>query len=384
MAYFPIEEFRKLETPFYYYDMDLLRRTLQTVAELSGKHGFHVHYAVKANYNPKILEAVREYGFGVDCVSGGEIEAALAAGFSGDSIMFAGVGKTDREIELALENNIRCFNVESLPELENINSIASRMNRMAHVAVRVNPNIDAHTHHYITTGLQENKFGISVELLDEFVGRALAMGNVDLCGVHFHIGSQILDNEPFEMLCDKAAEVLAWMEKAGALITIVDVGGGLGIDYDAPDENPVPGFERYFNTFAEHLRLKPGQQLHFEPGRSLVGQCGSLIMKVLYVKEGLSKKFAIVDAGMTDLLRPALYQAHHEIENITSHSAVDDVYDVVGPVCESSDCFATDERLPLVSRGDLLAIRSAGAYGEAMASHYNCRKLPASVFSDGI
>lgn len=382
MAYFPIEKLNKIDTPYYYYDMDLLRQTLQTVAELAEKYGFHIHYAVKANFNSKILETVRGYGFGVDCVSGGEISAASEAGFTGDKIMFAGVGKTDAEIKLALETNIRCFNVESLPELENINEIASRMNRMAHVAVRVNPNIDAHTHHYITTGLQENKFGISMELLDDFVSRALSMKNIDLCGVHFHIGSQILDSEPFEILCGKVGEVLEKMENAGALISIIDVGGGLGIDYDNPDAHPVPDFEQYFKIFAERLKLKPGQQLHFEPGRSIVGQCGSLISKVLYVKEGLSKKFAILDAGMNDLLRPALYQAHHKIENLTSESAVDDVYDVVGPVCESSDCFASDERLPLVARGDLFAIRSAGAYGEAMASHYNCRKYTASVFSD--
>ncbi len=384
MAYFPLEELRKIETPYYYYDMSLLRSTLQTVAEQAGKYGFYVHYAIKANPNHKILETVRNYGLGVDCVSGGEIRAALDAGFTGGQIMFAGVGKTDAEIELALDANIKCFNVESVPELENINAIASRMNRMAHVAVRINPDVDAHTHQYITTGLKENKFGIGLDLLDEFVAKALKMKNIDLCGVHFHIGSQICDKEPFEMLCDKVTDVLAAMEKAGALISIVDVGGGLGIDYNDPDANSMADFESYFKLFADRLRLKPGQQLHFEPGRSIVGQCGSLITKVLYVKEGASKKFIIVDAGMNDLMRPALYRAHHKIDNLTSTSAVDDVYDVVGPVCESADCFAADERLPLTERGDLLAIRSAGAYGEAMASCYNCRKLPASIFSDGL
>ena len=384
MAYFPTDKFKEIATPFYYYDMALLRQTLQTVADLAEKFGCYVHYAVKANPNLKILTTVREYGIGVDCVSGGEIRAAVDAGFTGERIMFAGVGKTDAEIELALETNIRCFNVESLPELENINAIAARMNRMAHIAVRVNPNIDAHTHQYITTGLSENKFGIEVGELEEFVKKALSMKNVDLCGVHFHIGSQIRDDEPFVMLCKKVSEVLVLMEKAGALISIVDVGGGLGIDYDNPDGNPVPDFERYFKIFKDNLRLKPDQQLHFEPGRSIVGQCGSLITRVLYVKEGVSKKFAIVDAGLNDLLRPALYHAHHKIDTITSDSAVDDVYDVVGPVCESSDCFANDERLSLISRGDMLALRSAGAYGEAMASRYNCRPLPASVFSDGL
>lgn len=384
MTIFPIEEFRRFETPFYYYDVDLLKRTLGTVAKIAGENAFHVHYAVKANANPRILALVKETGLGADCVSGGEITAALEAGFAGEDIMFAGVGKTDREIELALDSNIRCFNVESLPELLNINEIACRKKLMARVAVRVNPNVDAHTHHYITTGLDENKFGIGMEKLEEFVGTALALENVDLCGVHFHIGSQIVDNTPFVSLCRKVNEVLDEMERLGALITIVDVGGGLGIDYDCPNENPVPDFGAYFDVFKNGLLLRDGQELHFELGRSLVGQCGSLITSVLYVKEGSTKKFAIVDAGMTDLIRPALYQAHHVIENISSDSLIDDVYDVVGPICESSDCFGVDERLPLVARGDFLALRSAGAYGEVMASAYNCRRLPGSVFSDNL
>lgn len=379
---FPIDEFAKLETPFYYYDVDLLKRTLSIVEKFASAEGYCVHYAVKANANPRILSLIRSYGLGVDCVSGGEIEAALNAGFKGEDIMFAGVGKTDKEIALALDTNIRCFNVESLPELMTINDIAGKKQMMAHVAARVNPDIDAHTHQYITTGLSENKFGIGLENIDEFVTTALNLENIDLCGVHFHIGSQITENAPFAALCEKANDILERFERLGALITIVDVGGGLGIDYDNPDEHPVPDFAGYFQTFKNGLRLKADQKLHFEPGRSIVGQCGSLITRTLYVKEGATKKFAIVDAGMTDLIRPALYQAHHRIENLSSTSSVDDVYDVVGPVCESSDCFGTDERLPLISRGDILAIRSAGAYGESMASTYNCRRLPAGVFSD--
>ena len=303
------------------------------------------------------------------------------AGFSGGDIMFAGVGKTDREIALALDANIHCFNVESLPELLNINEIAGSKHMMAHIAVRINPNVDAHTHQYITTGLSENKFGINLENLDEFVETALSLDNIDLCGVHFHIGSQITETGPFVLLCRKVGEILDRMKALGAEITIVDMGGGFGIDYDDPDGNPIPDFEHYFAVFRDNLQLSPDQELHFEPGRSIVGQCGSLITRVLYVKEGTAKKFAIVDAGMTDLIRPALYQAHHKIENISSSSAVDDVYDVVGPICESSDSFGTDERLPLVQRGDFLALRSAGAYGEIMASTYNCRRLPGSVFS---
>ena len=381
MTTFPIDKFQDIETPFYYYDMNLLQQTLDTVVKEAAASKCRVHYAVKANANPRILEAVCKAGLGVDCVSGGEIEAALKAGFTGDSIMFAGVGKTDREIALALDANIRCFNVESLPELLNINEIAGKKKMMAHIAVRVNPNVDAHTHAYITTGLNENKFGINLENLEKFVKTALALDNVDLCGVHFHIGSQITETEPFVMLCTKVREILDNMKQWGAIISIVDMGGGLGIDYDDPDVNPVPDFGSYFAVFRDNLKLDEGQELHVEPGRSIAGQCGSLITRVLYVKEGTMKKFAIVDGGMTDLIRPALYQAHHKIENISSTSAVDDVYDVVGPICESSDKFGTDERLPLVSRGDFLALRSAGAYGEIMASRYNCRRLPGSVFS---
>lgn len=383
MTVFPIEQFSNIETPFYYYDINLLKRTLGIISKIASDNGFHLHYAVKANANPRILETIKDFGLGADCVSGGEVKATVEAGFAADKIMFAGVGKTDKEIEYALDANIRCFNVESLPELLNIDEIARRKKMMARVAVRINPNVDAHTHHYITTGLNENKFGISLEQLDDFVKTALTLENIDLCGVHFHIGSQIQDLTPFVTLCSSINEILRHLESLGALISIVDVGGGLGIDYEQPEENPIPDFETYFNIFKKHLILKPDQELHFEPGRSIVGQCGSLITKVLYVKEGVEKKFAIVDGGMTDLIRPALYQAHHKIENISnSESQIDDVYDVVGPICESSDTFGTDERLPLISRGDYLALRSAGAYGEVMASGYNCRKLPGSVFSD--
>ena len=381
MENFPIDEFKKLETPFYFYDTELLESTLATVKKYADEYDYHIHYAIKANANPKILSIIKSYGFGADCVSGGEIAAAIKAGFSNRSIMFAGVGKTDKEIEFALDSDIECFNVESLPELEAINSIAERKNCMAHIAIRINPNVDAHTHQYITTGLNENKFGISLDNLDDFVKEALSMNNIDLCGVHFHIGSQITDNEPFRRLCERINEILIRMEKLGALISIIDVGGGLGIDYDSPEKSPIPDFENYFKTFKENLSLKAGQEVHFEPGRSIVGQCGSLITRVVYVKEGVEKKFAIVDGGMNDLIRPALYQAHHKIENLTAdNTSIDDVYDVVGPVCESSDCFGKDERMPLTSRGDIIAIRSAGAYGEVMASTYNCRPLPKSVF----
>ena len=381
---FPITAFQSQQTPFYYYDLDLLQRTLEEIKAQAPEPHFHVHYAMKACVNPAVLKTICEAGLGADCVSGGEIEAALAAGIPPERIVYAGVGKADWEIKLGLHNDIYCFNAESEAELEVINALAAEMGKTARIALRVNPNVDAHTHHYITTGVNGNKFGIELEDLDEFVNTALVSENIDLCGVHFHIGSQILYKEPFKALCGKVEDVLARLERLGALITIVDVGGGLGIDYDAPDEHPIPDFENYFQIFENGLRLKSGQELHFEPGRALVGQCGSLITKVLYVKESIGRKFVIVDGGMNDLIRPALYQAHHKIENISSVSHVDDIYDVVGPICESSDCFGTDERLPIVSRGDYLALRSAGAYGEVMASSYNCRPLPRSIFSDDL
>ena len=384
MTTFPIDKFDNIETPFYYYDVELLSQTLKTVKECADKYGFSIHYAIKANANPKLLKVIKNFGVGVDCVSGGEISAAVDAGFDGANIMFAGVGKTDKEIRLALETGIKCFNVESLPELENINKIASEMNAMARIAVRINPNIDAHTHQYITTGLNENKFGINLDNIDEFVKIALTMKNIDLCGLHFHIGSQIRDLEPFTNLCGIVNATIKRVEDLGAIISIKDLGGGLGINYDDPDAEPMPDFDAYMQIFSKGINLREGQEIHLEPGRSIVAQCGSLITRVLYVKEGTAKKFVIVDAGMTDLIRPALYQAHHKIENISSNSSIDDKYDVVGPICESSDCFGTDERLPLTSRGDFLALRSAGAYGEIMASRYNCRRLPGSVLSDEI
>mgnify|MGYP001066518700 CR=1 FL=1 len=382
MTNYPIDSFNGLETPFYYYDLNLLRSTIEELKNNIEGYPYKVHYAVKANANPRILHEIKEAGLSIDCVSGGEIEAALAAGFKGDSIAFAGVGKTDNEINLGLNHDIFCFNVESLPELEVINEIAAIKGKIANVAIRVNPNIDAHTHKYITTGLNENKFGINLEQLDNVVSSAIAMPDINLIGLHFHIGSQILDNEPFKMLCFKVNEIQDMFEAKGVRFKIINVGGGLGIDYSNPINEPIPAFRQYFDTFKQNLKLRDGQELHFELGRSIVGQCGSLITRVLYVKNGTSKNFAIVDAGMTDLIRPALYQAHHVIENITSSSTVTEKYDIVGPICESSDKFASDEELPVTRRGDFLALRSAGAYGEIMAMRYNCRRLPGSYFSE--
>ncbi len=379
---FPIERFNEKETPFYYYDTDLLRQTLAEINRCTKGLPYHVHYAIKANANAGLLEVIRQEGLGIDCVSGGELKAALAAGFEPRKIVFAGVAKTDKEIRAGLEAGIQCFNVESINELEVINELAKEYGTKANVAIRINPNIDAHTHKYITTGLNENKFGISLEMLDDVISKALKMDGIELSGIHFHIGSQITENGPFATLCDKINELVPHLESLGANIRTINVGGGLGIDYTNPDGHPIADFESYFGTFKTRLHLKPHQELHFELGRSVVAQCGALITRVIYVKQGVNKKFVMVDAGMTDLIRPALYQAHHNIENITSKSAESDCYDVVGPICESSDVFGTNETLPVTRRGDLLALRSAGAYGEIMASRYNCRELPGSMLKE--
>lgn len=380
---FPVEKFAKLETPFYYYDVDVLHRTLQTLAAEAGKYRFKVHYALKANANPRILSIINGYGLGADCVSGGEIQAAIQAGFPASKIVFAGVGKADWEINLALDHGIFCFNVESIPELQVINELAAAKGKTAGVALRINPNVKADTHHYITTGKEENKFGIALADVEKVVDTVEASSHVKLIGIHFHIGSQILEMNNFAGLCSRVNELQDQLAKRNILLEHVNVGGGLGIDYQYPVKRPVPDFEGYFRTFKSMLKLRDGQTLHFEPGRSVVGQCGSLITKVLYIKEGVNKTFAVVDAGMTDLIRPALYQAYHKIENCSSDDSVQK-YDVVGPICESSDCFGKDVELNAAKRGDYLAIRSAGAYGEIMASRYNLRRLPLVYFSDDV
>ncbi len=379
---FPIEKFQTIRTPFYYYDTQVLRQTLNAINTEVRKHeGWHVHYAVKANANPKLLTIIREAGLGVDCVSGGEIEASIRAGFSGQKIVYAGVGKSDWEINLGLERNIFCFNVESIPELEVINGLAAAKDKVARVAFRLNPNVGAHTHANITTGLAENKFGIAMRDMVPVIEHAQQLKNVQVVGLHFHIGSQILDMSDFEALCNRINELQDELERHRIRLEHINVGGGLGIDYEHPNRVPIPDFKAYFDTYAKKLRLRQGQSLHFELGRAVVAQCGSLLTRTLYIKEGAVKKFAIVDAGFTDLIRPALYQAYHKIENITSDEPAV-TYDVVGPICESTDVFAKQIDLNACHRGDLLAIRSAGAYGEIMASCYNCRQLPVGYTSD--
>ena len=379
---FPIDKFKKIETPFYYYDCNLLRDTLQAInKELKKYENFIVHYAIKANANVKVLNIIQQTGMGADCVSGGEIQRCLDCGFPADKIVYAGVGKADWEINLGLDHDIFCFNVESVSELKIINELAAKKGKIANVCFRINPDVGAHTHEKITTGLAENKFGIAMQDMLLTILAASKMSNIHFIGLHFHIGSQLLEMTDFRHLCSRLNEIQDGLEQENIKIKNINVGGGLGIDYDNPDKHPIPDFKSYFYTFARYLNLREGQKLHFELGRAVVGQMGSLITRTLYVKQGTAKQFAIVDAGMTDLIRPALYQASHKIENLSSDDALH-AYDVVGPICESSDVFAKEIELNTVHRGDLIAMRSAGAYGEIMASQYNCRKLPIGYTSD--
>lgn len=376
-----LDKFRDIETPFYYYDLDILRCTLDLVKKESELAGYKVHYAVKANANPRILKIISSYGFGADCVSWNEISCAISAGFKPSEIVFAGVGKTDKDISAALRDNIFCFNCESMPEIEVIDQLASRQNKTARIALRINPYIEAHTHKYITTGIEESKFGINTWEIEEVVKRVSSFNNVKLIGMHFHIGSQITLMSVFKSLCARINELQEWFTSRSIQLEIINVGGGLGIDYENPEKGPR--FQEYFSLLNEFIDVLPGQILHLEPGRSIIGQCGSLISRVLFIKNGSNTMFAIIDAGMTDLIRPALYQAHHKIENLTSKGNIYR-YDVVGPVCESADTFGKFLELPETHRGDIIAIRSAGAYGEAMASRYNMRDLAKSVFSDDL
>ena len=378
---FPVEKFEQLPTPFYYYDMHLLQQTLDVVKTESGKYGYHVHFAIKANANPRLLTLIAKNGLGADCVSGGEVRAALDAGFPANKIVFAGVGKADWEINLGLDNDIFCFNVESLAELEVINELAAAKQKVASIALRINPEVDAHTHAKITTGMKENKFGINLSQLASVTDRLAEMKHVRLIGIHCHIGSQITDMSAFRNLTIRINEIQDDLAAKGIVVENLNFGGGLGIDYYHPNLLSIPAFDNYFAAIHSLLQVRPGQQVHFEPGRSIVAQCGTLISRVLYVKEGETKKFAILDAGFTELIRPAMYDAYHRIENISSDEPVE-LYDVVGPICESSDVFGKEVELNKAHRGDFLALRSAGAYGEVMASQYNCRKLPVAYYSD--
>jgi diaminopimelate decarboxylase len=398
-----INRFQQLETPFYYYDLNVLRKTLETCSNAATQYGFHVHYAMKANFNPKVLDMIQSYGFGADCVSGNEVKAAIEHGFGKEKIVFAGVGKSDKEINLALDADIFCFNAESVQELVIINDLAKAKNKIANIAIRINPNVDAHTHHFITTGLEENKFGINTWQLPDVADALRKCSNLQFLGIHFHIGSQITDMEVYKSLCIRINEIQDWFEDHGFKVKVLNTGGGLGVDYHNPDTNSIADFESYFKVFKKFLNVKPDQEVHFELGRALVAQSAALISRVLYVKNGLKTNFLVLDAGMTELIRPMLYQAYHQIENLSRDSEVgsrksevgsqdltqdselktsDLKYDVVGPICESTDCFRKDVELPQSYRGDLIAIRTTGAYGEVMASGYNLRDRVGSVYSE--
>lgn len=433
----------ELATPFWYYDMDVFRKTVKLAASLSERYGIGAHYALKANVEPRLVSYIASKGFGADCVSGNEVKYAVESGFPRSSIVFAGVGKSDKEISDALDLGIGCFNVESLMEMQVIDALAASKGVRANVSLRINPNIDAHTHRYVTTGLYENKFGISRHEFEAAIDILKGSKALDFKGLHFHIGSQITDVEPvYSLECERAAEIVEWFEAHGMEVGSIDLGGGLGVDYDEPDENPVPDFEKWFSIIDRKLRRRPEQSVSIEPGRSMVAQCGSLITRVLFVKSGETKTFLIMDAGMNDLIRPALYGAYHKIENLSAYYARTEsaesedltrhhqmpageqrsgglalgcarrpdrplekgvggietnggiendivncsqrerLYDIVGPVCESSDVWGEGRELPYSKRGDILAIRSTGAYGSVMSSRYNLRDLAPAVFSD--
>ncbi|HLV14365.1 MAG TPA: diaminopimelate decarboxylase [Xanthomarina sp.] len=375
-----IERFKNTSTPFYYYDLKLLQYTLNVVIKESSKYNYNIHYALKANSNIKILNTIKTYGLGADCVSGNEVTRAIETGFKPEKIVFAGVGKSDEEINIGLDNNIFCFNCESIPELIVIDELAQAKNKIADIALRINPNVAASTHHYISTGLEENKFGINRWELENVMQILKTLKNIRLIGLHFHIGSQITELSNFKGLCLRINEIQQWFYQHQIVVDHINVGGGLGINYENPEQELVPNFKSYFKLFHDFLELRPGQELHFELGRSIVGQCGTLISKALYVKEGVNTKFIIIDAGLTELIRPALYQAFHKIENLTSVIKIKERYDVVGPICESSDCFGKALLLPTTTRGDIIAIKSCGAYGEVMASQYNLRRLPSAIY----
>ena len=376
-----VKKFEKIETPFYYYDLALLRKTLDLYKMGIDKYNYHAHYALKANANDRILSIIKSYGFGADCVSGNEVSLALKNGFNADDIVYAGVGKSDKEIITALNGGIFSFNCESIPEIDVINNLAAGLGKIAKISLRINPDIDAHTHKYISTGRSQDKFGISPWMFESVLNTIRRCPNIELIGLHFHVGSQITDLHVFEMLCKRVNELQCWFRDQDLLLDNINLGGGLGIDYSDPDANPIPDFTNYFSVINRNLKVYPGQTIHFEPGRAIVAQCGTLISRVLYVKMGKGKKFAILDAGMNDLIRPALYHALHKLQNLTSEGRVMK-YDVVGPICESSDRFGKNIPMPKTDRGDIVAIRSAGAYGQVMRMRYNQKELAPEYYSE--
>ena len=338
---------RGYETPFYLYDMALLRQTLESVVYESKKYGYKVHYAIKANYDDHLLAVIREYGLGIDCASGNELRKAVEAGFDPKGIVYAGVGKRDKELKYAIEQEILAINCESIQELELVNAFSAEMGKVTDIALRINPDIDPKTNHCIDTGQADSKFGISYEEVLEHAKEIRSLKNINIIGLHLHIGSQIRELHVFENMCNKVNVIVENFEKLGCKFRFVDVGGGLGVNYDVPENEPIPNFASLFSIVHNHLRIGD-REVHFEFGRSIVAECGELITTVLFNKTtATGRKLVIVDASMTELVRPAMYGSYHNIENITAKDdEVREKYTVVGTACESTDVF--DENVTLM------------------------------------
>ena len=377
-----VKRFINLSTPFYYYDLDILEKNLLNLKNTL-KPFNKVHFSVKSNTNPRILSVIKNFNLGIDAVSANEIKHCINLGFTPRDIVFAGVGKSDEEIEYGIINNISYFNVESLQELEVIDSISKKFSKKTTVSIRINPNIKSETHKKIQTGSSDDKFGIDLNDISH-IPKLRKLENINIRGLHFHIGSQIINLKPFHDLCKISNEILNYLRENDIKIKNINVGGGLGIDYEYPENNLLSNFKEFINLFNNEIRLDKNQSIHFELGRSIVGQCGFLISKILYSKKSYDKNFLILDSGMNNLIRPALYNSKHKISNLTSKNSDHLNYDVAGPICESSDTFAKDYRLVKSIRGDLIAIHSCGAYAESMSSNYNLRDNINSYYSDTI
>lgn len=377
-----LKKFIELPTPFYFYDTDILRENLKSLSNCL-KTNNKVFFSVKSNTNPKILNIISDHKLGIDAVSFNEIKHCLRNGFIADDIVFAGVGKTDKEIEDGIKSNISCFNVESFQELDLINKLSKKQSKKTNVSIRINPNITSDTNKKIQTGSDEDKFGIDIKDINH-IPELSKLSNIDITGIHFHIGSQLLDLKPFKKLCVITNDITSHLKENGVKLRNINVGGGLGIDYDDPINNPISNFNDFINLFNKNINLDKNQSIHFELGRSVVGQCGYLISRILYEKISYNKNFLILDSGMNNLIRPALYNSTHKISNISVNNKDYINYDVVGPICESTDTFAKNYKLPSSSRGDLIAIHSCGAYAESMSSNFNLRENIKSYFSDTI
>ena len=374
----------EIGTPFYVYSTATLSRHFNVFADALRGMNAMVCYAVKANSNQAVIRTLAALGAGADVVSGGELARALKAGIKTHKIVFSGVGKSAVEIEAALNAGIKQLNVESEPELERISAIATRLGVVAPVALRVNPDVDAGTHEKITTGKLENKFGIEWTRAHEVYKKAANMPGIKAQGLAMHIGSQLLDLQPFREAYVRAGDLVAMLRADGLSVETLDIGGGLGIPYGDEDEADAPDPESYAEIVRDTVG-NLGVELILEPGRMITGNSGLLVTRVVYVKEGSTKTFLIVDAGMNDLIRPTLYNAFHKIVTVAAPDKDGERVnvDIVGPICETGDSFAKDRRLPPVNAGDLLAMRTAGAYGAVQSSTYNTRPLVAEVMVNG-